>query len=279
MKTPLIATDLDRTLFPNGHHPDDGSMQQLRQMVEANDFPLAFVTGRNIDQILQGIEEYHPPIPHYAIAEVGTRVYLKENTPDGSLSYKEDLDFVEFIREATPSWDIEGFKAALGKIPELRLQEDFNQNDFKLSYYADENDHPREVVHAVREAIAGVCPESDLVYSFDEVSRTGLLDVLPKRANKMEGIEFLCRKLGLRKEDVIYCGDSGNDLIPLTHGYRSILVRNAIEEVRQDVKERATEMGTLGSIYFATGNDSLNGYYASGIIEGLAHFEVAQIPS
>jgi HAD superfamily hydrolase (TIGR01484 family) len=264
---PILATDLDRTLFPNGKQPADDSMPLLKQALEHSGMQLIYVTGRNQNQIREGVEQYDPPQPGYAVAEVGTKVYRCDRG-----EFIEETGYVQRVRELTPGWSTAAFRSALEDCPQVRLQEAFNQNEFKASYYVDDPAQGRDAVAAVRGIIEPLCANVNIVYSVDETIGIGLLDILPQRANKMEGLEFLREQLGVEKEEIIYAGDSGNDLIPLTFGYRSILVANATEEVRREVEEVANERGTLDRIYFAQGTDGLNGNYHSGVLEGLRHF-------
>ena len=115
-----------------------------------------------------------------------------------------------------------------------------------------------------------------ILYSIDETRDIGLLDILPKYSTKITALEYLRKKLGLEKEEIIYCGDSGNDILPLTFGYRSILVRNSIDEVKNTVKRSLEQKGISDRLYIAKGCQRLNGYYVSGIIEGLINFGIIQ---
>lgn len=260
----LIATDLDRTLFPNGNQEYDGSMERFREIISSEDVELAFVTGRHLALIREGMEEFNTPSPAYIIAEVGTRIYDKD--------YKEDTDWISYIEENTQNWALDTFKEALSGIEGLRLQEEDKQNRFKLSYYVDDLENLQ--LASVRESIQKVCEHANIIYSIDEAHGVGLIDILPQCVDKENALEFLRKKLSLSKEQVIYCGDSGNDLQPLTAGYKAILVRNAIDEVRDEVNRVATEKQITGNIYIAKGSDGFNGYYVSGIIEGLIHFGI-----
>jgi len=265
----FIATDLDRTLFPNGKQPYDKSMSDFSEIIEKNNMKLIYVTGRNLSQILEGIKEYNPPMPEYAIGEVGTKIYSCEND-----SFSEVSEYIKFIGNNTRNWDIKKFKENLKKYKEIRLQEEHNQNEFKLSYYVNKETEKEKLLIKIKKALTDICSDINIIYSFDETTGRGLLDVLPLRANKMEGLEFLRRKLNVGMDDIIYCGDSGNDLIPLTFGYKAILVKNAIVEVREEVEKITKEKGTRDRVYICRGNKRYNGYYVSGIIEGLNSFGI-----
>ncbi len=265
-----LATDLDRTLFPNGKQPDDGMMPVFRRFIEERRIPLIFVTGRHLRQIEDGIRQYGAPVPDYAIAEVGTRLYHRRK---GEL--EEDDVFIQYIADHTRNWDVTAFRQALDSLP-LRLQAEEHQNRFKLSYYLDDLSRAEAVRREAAECLDALTPDANLIWSVDETENLGLLDVLPRRANKMEAVEYLRRRLDLPREEIIYCGDSGNDLHPLTHGYRAVLVANAIDEVRTEVERAAREKGFLDRTYFAAGDAEagLNGNYVSGVLEGLRHFEL-----
>ncbi len=261
----IIATDLDRTLIPNGKQEYDNSMPQFSDLVKKNNITLFYVTGRNIQEIKDGIQEFDMPLPQAAIAEVGTRIYNYDS------EFTEDTDWLDLIEQSTTNWDTKAFEEAVLEVPGARLQEEFRQNKFKRSFFVDNVQDGDAIVAEVKEKIATICEDAVIVWSVDETKQLGLLDILPKKATKVEAVEYLRKKFNAEMEDVIYCGDSGNDLLPLTFGYKAIVVKNAIDDVKQAALSQAANKD---NIYIAKGTDSLNGYYVSGIIEGLAHFNI-----
>ena len=266
---PVIATDLDRTLLPNGNQEYDGSMNIFSDIVEEKGLALIYVTGRNLEEINDAVEEYKIPPADYLVAEVGTRVYSRANE-----GYEEDSSWIETMNSATQDWDVGLFRERLESVEGIHPQEDFRQNRFKLSYYLDNPKDSGKTVREVSEVIKALCSDAEIIYSIDETKNLGLLDVLTRHATKINALEYVRKKLGVGREDIIYCGDSGNDILPLTFGYKSILVRNAIDEVKKAVKERCMTKGIAEKLYIAQGTGKLNGYYVSGIIEGLVHFGV-----
>ncbi len=134
----LLATDLDRTLLPNGSQEYDGSMEKFAGLRDR--FVLVFVTGRNLSLIKQAMEEFSIPSPDYAIAEVGTSIFGKD--------FRKDEAWQRIVGLKTAGWDMQGFKDALERTVGLRLQEDDRQNDFKLSYYVD---NPSDSVHVIKD--------------------------------------------------------------------------------------------------------------------------------
>ena len=111
-----------------------------------------------------------------------------------------------------------------------------------------------------------------IVYSFDSQDGKGLLDFLPASATKQTALEYVAEVHDTPKEDVVFCGDSGNDIFPLTAGFRGVLVRNADDQLVENVKE-AMERDPSLQAYFAKGNFmGLSGYYTSGVLEGADHY-------
>jgi hypothetical protein len=265
----VIATDLDRTLLPNGNQKYDGSMPILNKIMKNEKLKIIYVTGRNLKLVEDAIRKFKAPLPNFIVGEVGTKIYFRKNN-----NFIEDKKWAKLIKSATKNWNTYKFKEELSLIKGLRLQEKDKQDKFKLSYYIDILKKSEPIIKEVTKIIKTICEDAIIVYSVDETINIGLLDIIPKRATKLAGLEYLRKKLELKKEEIIYCGDSGNDVLPLTFGYKAILVRNSIKEIKDVVKEIATQKEIIDSIYIARGYKKLNGYYVSGIIEGLIKFNI-----
>ncbi len=266
----LFATDLDRTLLPVGSQPYDGSMSILNKILKENKMIVVFVSGRHLSLIKDAIKTYNTPSPDYIIGDVGTTLWVRV-----SEEFVRDMSWDSYIKKNTKNWNVKLFKEKIKERNGLRLQEKSKQNIFKLSYYIDDIKNSEKIIKDFKNIISNLCgcEDATVVYSIDETLNQGLLDVLPKAATKQGAIEFLREKLDIKKNEIIYCGDSGNDILPLTQGYFSIMVRNTIPEVRNEVFNIAKEKGILNKIYIAEGYGGLNGYYVSGIIEGMIKFK------
>ena len=60
----------------------------------------------------------------------------------------------------------------------------------------------------------------------------------------------------------------------MTAGFSGVLVRNADDQLVENVKKAMAEKPDL-KVYFAKGGfKGLNGYYTSGVIEGAYHYGV-----
>jgi sucrose-6-phosphatase len=263
----FIVTDLDGTLIPNGNSEDDGSLGSFFERVDQADAKLIYATGRNLEQMRTVAEEFSLRIPDYFIGEVGTRIYKKNDE-----HLVEDKSWTDYLRLSSANWS----RKTIEKIflsEKIRLQEDYNQNDFKVSFYFHLTEKPDEFISAGEEILRAEGIEAAVIWSIDPKAETGLIDVLPEKATKGEAVEFLRIKYGLQKKDIFYSGDSGNDMTALTMGYNAIVVKNAHDVVKKEVESVNQKKGHV-NYYIAKGNETLNGNYSSGIIEGLEHFGV-----
>lgn len=267
--TILLATDLDRTLLPNGDAPESAEARpRFRRFASLPEVILVYVTGRHRQLVEQAIAEYDLPVPDFVIGDVGTSLYALR---DGE--WLLDREWQLALR---PDWAGRGhadLASVLAGIPELSLQEAGKQNEYKLSYYAPPLADPSSLLARVDAALAGTGARYNLIWSIDETVGTGLLDVLPASASKLHALEFLRRRLEVAPERTVFAGDSGNDMEVLVSGVPAVLVANAQESVREAAVAGAVNSGHGSTLYLARGGlGGMNGNYGAGILEGVAHF-------
>jgi len=71
----ILATDLDRTLLPNGSWPaDPGAIDLFNDLTERHGVVVVYVTGRNLALSEDAIREYGIRHPHVLIGDVGTSI-------------------------------------------------------------------------------------------------------------------------------------------------------------------------------------------------------------
>jgi sucrose-6F-phosphate phosphohydrolase len=264
----ILATDLDRTLLPNGSWPPDpGAIDLFNELTQSHDVLVVYVTGRNLDLTEKAINEFGIRYPDILIGDVGTSIRKYEQN-----HWKSHEGWSAHVKRTSPRWDADAVDSAVVGIDGLTRQESEHCSAFKQSYYVD-HDRREAVLKAVDERVKGRFDEV-IVYSFDSQSGKGLLDFLPQSATKQTALEFIADELGVNKADVVFCGDSGNDVFPLTAGFSGVLVRNADEQLVASVRQAADARPGL-RLYFAKGGfKGLNGYYTSGVIEGAYHYGV-----
>lgn len=266
----ILATDLDRTLLPNGQDEYDNSLPVLFSKLEdIKNLNLIYVSGQNLDLLNKSIKKYNLDRPDYFIGEVGTVLYKKQNS-----HMQPHEKWRRNIEKNNPLWDRETIVKKINMQDKLILQEGWKQNEFKISYYLKAQNQSRKVINEINKKLKDLNINARIVWSVDPLQNTGLIDVLPQSATKLTALEFVRKELGESMKDVIYCGDSGNDILPLTFGYNSILVKNAPEEVKKEVLKIAKSKKIKDKIYIARGTGKLNGNYSSGIIEGLIYMKI-----
>lgn len=265
----LICSDLDRTLIPNGYEEESaGARPVFRQLAENANIYLAYVSGRDRQLILDAIEEFYLPMPDYAIGDVGTTLYRVMN---GNWQLSDDWNDEIGKDWRQLSW--EGLAEYFENMDDIRLQEVEKQSQHKLSFYTDKNVDHRQLKKNIRAILMQTGIRANIIWSVDEISANGLLDIIPARANKLHAIEFLMQQEQFSEDRTVFAGDSGNDLDALTSGLQAILVKNAMDEVRKEAVEKLSDKHMLNRLYLPEGNFlGLNGNYAAGVIEGLFHF-------
>jgi hydroxymethylpyrimidine pyrophosphatase-like HAD family hydrolase len=125
----------------------------------------------------------------------------------------------------------------------------------------------------MQERLAPTGARASLVWSIDEAAAVGLLDVLPECATKYHAVVFLMGLTGHSESSTLFAGDSGNDLEVLESPIPSVLVANGHPAVRTEARQRSADNGNAARLYEAVGGwGGMNGNYAAGILEGVAHF-------
>jgi len=261
----ILATDLDRTLLPNGTWPaDPGAIDLFNELTVRHEVLVVYVTGRNLALSEEAITQYGIRHPHVLIGDVGTSI--RKYAPGG---WEADRGWDAHVKQTSPKWDAEAVREAVSGVDGLVEQERVHCGPFKQSYYAD-HDNREAILKAVDERVKGKYDEV-IIYSYDSQSGNGLLDFLPQSATKQTALEYIAREYDAGRDDVVFCGDSGNDIQPLTAGFCGVMVRNADDQLVANVKAALQENPDL-RIYHAQGIDHLSGYYTSGVIEGAYHY-------
>jgi hypothetical protein len=264
----ILATDLDRTLLPNGSWKGDSDAVNLfNDLTEKQGVLVVYVTGRNLALTENAIKEFGVRYPDVLCGDVGTSIRKYENG-----EWKFHDGWIAHVKRASPRWDAAAIRDAVARVDGLREQESEHLNQFKQSYYVKHNKNIA-VLKKVDELVKAKFDEV-IVYSFDSQDGKGLLDFLPASATKQTALEYVAEEFGAAKEDVVFCGGSGNDIFPLTAGFRGVLVRNADNQLVKNVKNAMDENPGL-KVYFAKGDfKGLKGYYTSGVIEGAYHYGI-----
>jgi sucrose-6F-phosphate phosphohydrolase len=265
----LLCSDLDRTLIPNGYQEESADVRAVfRRLAEHANIYLAYVSGRDRKLILDAIEEFYLPVPDYAIGDVGTTLY---RVLDGKWQLSDDWS--DEIGKDWKGLNREELEEYFLDMEEIRPQEPEKQKLYKLSFYTNQNIDHQRLINDIRFILTQRQIRANIIWSVDQTGINGLLDIIPARANKLHAIQFLMQQEQFAEDRTVFAGDSGNDLDVLTSGLQAILVKNAMNEVRQEAVETLSGKNLLHRLYFPKGNFwGMNGNYAAGVMEGLVHF-------
>ena len=264
----ILATDLDRTLLPNGHwESDSGAIELFNRITKEQEVLVVYVTGRNLTLTENAIRQYGVRYPDVLCGDVGTTI---RKYRDGEWSFDEG--WATHVKRSSPRWNASAIREEVAHIDGLREQESEHLNQFKQSYYVN-HERNAEILQQVEERVKGRFDEV-IVYSFDSQDGKGLLDFLPDSATKQTALEYVAEEFDTPKREVVFCGDSGNDIFPLTAGFSGVLVRNADEQLVANVKQAMQDNPELRAYFAKGGFKGLNGYYTSGVIEGAFHYGI-----
>lgn len=267
----LICTDLDRTLLPNGPQAESpGARRHFATLAARPEVTLIYVSGRHRSLIEAAMAHYRLPSPDFVIGDVGTTIYRVGPTRE----WRRQADWEREIAQDWAGHGHDELLRMLAGLPALRLQERSKQNRLKLSFYVPLAQDREELTERIRERLTDAGVAASLIWSVDDPAGIGLLDVLPARASKHHAIEALMAEQGFVLEQTVFSGDSGNDLEVLTSEVPAVLVANSRPEVRELARRIAEQSGHGDALYTARGGfRGMNGHYAAGILEGIAHYQ------
>ncbi|HXT44060.1 MAG TPA: trehalose-6-phosphate synthase [Pseudonocardiaceae bacterium] len=199
----ILAADLDGTLL-GGDVTDRWRLHAA--LARYPEVTVVFATGRGLSAVREALRDRLLPRPRWIIADIGATVL------DGS-----DLSPVEPLQtQLRTGWPgTERVRAALGRFPALKYQDDVDQ-DGRCSFYLPRDQLTTDITDAV--AALGC----RWIYSADRY-----FDVLPPGASKGSALLNLARQQGWSMDAILVAGDSLNDLSLFTLGARGVIVGNA----------------------------------------------------
>lgn len=259
----LLATDMDGTVIPLEESPRrQAEVAEFRAAMEdRDDVILAYVTGRDLEMALAGIQRFRLPVPDLLACDVGTGVYRREGE-----RFVPDPVYRDRMREAMGGMTASGIQEVLQGAPGLRLQEGGGGGEYKVSYDLERAAPGSTDLRTVRERLEEAGARVSLVLSRDPYRGVDLLDVLPAGVAKDTAVRFLHDETGVAEERLVYAGDSGNDRAAMLSGYRVVVVGNAPDDLKAELREEAEERGVTRRLYYAREP------YAAGVLEGLRHW-------
>lgn len=259
MKTKhLFASDIDGTLVPHGEDNQSDLRLIFSEKMSSPEslHDLCLVTGRSFELVVDAISRFSLPNPKFIISGVGTEIH---EFVDGSYLVLEGYqnELLDSIKLAS----LQELQKKINHINGLVKQEQQNQSNVKLSYdgvlVEEEN-----IKNELKTALGDYLNRVQIVISRDHNRQCLLVDLLPSKAGKLNALRFLSNSRNYNSENIIYAGDSGNDLDVFLSEIKSIVVANTDDVTKNNIKGAKAE----GGCYFSEGE------VMSGVLEGLKFF-------
>lgn len=277
----LLCTDLDGTLLPNGEAAEaPGVRAVLARLVERVPLRLAYVTGRDPQRVRDAIARWDLPPPDHVVADVGTSIF--DAGTDGV--WHENASWRRRNMACWGGRDGVTLRELLDGMDALMPQEPDRQRPFKLSWYLP-GDASRELVdRAVMDRLSRAGVRAKRIFSLDPGSGRGLLDLVPEGTGKLGAVRHLRDSLGRGDEEIVFGGDSGNDLDVLVSEVPAVLVANGDAATREAARDGAMRAGNAARLHIAEAHPEalrplgLDGNYAGGLLDGLLHFHPHLLP-
>jgi len=266
--SPILATDLDGTFIPGDHLlPDDPqlrALEVLRKRIASERLEVVFVTGRHLDSVIEVMQRKHLPQPQWIIGDVGTSIFHREG-PGCDQPYRPLQSYVNHLDQIVGSFSIAQLTTQFSSDAELILQEPEKQGRHKLSFYCKARTIAREV-RAIEHQLQKMGAPYRVVSSVDPFNGDGLIDLLPLGTDKASALWWWAGFRNHAAGEIVFAGDSGNDLAALTAGFRAIVVGNADRTLADQVAAEHQRLGHPERAYLASGQAT------AGVLEGCRHF-------
>ena len=260
--TRLLCTDLDRTLLPNGAALEPpGARRALGAHLAQHDVRLAYVTGRDIGRVHDAIERWALPVPDFVAADAGTTIVRV----DGG-AWSGDEAWAMLQRDHWGGRDGAAVHACLDGVDGLLAQPGDRQHRFKRSYTVLRDTQRARLRDAIEQRTRRQGLAVSMLFSHDPLSDETLLDLVSPLATKRGAVAHIARALSFEEHEVLFAGDSGNDLDALVSDFPAVLVGNADAETRRLVLQSLEAGARADRLHQAKAP------YAAGIVEGLEHF-------
>ncbi|MCK5051983.1 MAG: HAD family phosphatase [Candidatus Cloacimonetes bacterium] len=244
-----VFTDLDRTLLKNNGTFSEINLKAMKELAE-NSIKLIIATGRNIlsaKKVLTDINYFDylvfssgAGIIKWQTKEIIYENYInKENTTRAiNVLLKNDVDFM--VHDVIPEnhrfyyWihhSLPDFKRRIKIYEEFAKPLELDHSPSKatqlLAVLKQNEDEKFERIKSELEFVKVIRATSPLD------RRSIWLEIFPQNISKGHSAEWLCKELGIEKNEIVGIGNDFNDIDLLEMTHKSYVVANAPDELKQ----------------------------------------------
>lgn len=248
----LFVFDLDGTLIDESYELKIEEIEALNKLSELG-HKIAFASGRPLTGILKFATKLNNPENFYLLCSNGAEIYHKNKLLFskylGSAAFSEVFDYfgsnLDFTITAYANekilyknnYDIVKLEERSNSMPSLLVKQANIENVTKIMIRTEKTN-----------AFDIVVPEQ--FYEEFEVAHTNSrwIEFTDKSVSKGTAIEFIVKRLRIRKDDVFVFGDSNNDT-PAMKKYIGIAMSNAGEETKAAAKYITKSVYEHGVVY------------------------------
>ena len=264
MNARVLASDLDGTLIPLADDPQTcEDLGVLSELLRQHAVPIIFLTGRGPTSVQNAIEEHGLPMPDWIVCDVGTSIYQT----DGAGGFIAVDQYASHLNDIVTPAQIASFQEQFSAVDGLELQPEPHQAPFKLSYYADHS-RVESLAAQIRHAVDLSGIPCSVVHSTDTITGRGYVDILPRNVSKASALYWWAHFANQDLDQVLFAGDSGNDLPVFMAGHPAIVVANAEPAIARLAYDAHDQAGWKQRLFFATKRAT------SGVLEGCRWFEL-----
>lgn len=235
MKIKLIASDIDNTLIISGKKNPDTLKNKFQALLEKNQLLLAYFSGRPLQEIHCSSMYEQLPTPNFICSDLGTYLYKISEKKPILVSEWEHYKNEMLLKE---KWaDI--YNLLINhKISSLEKQDAIYQTPTKLSYFS-KRGMVEENITLIK-SIIGNKPY-DIIITDTKDHNIVYFDIMPNFINKGTALRFLCDLIKINNSEMIFCGDSENDLTAFSFANQIILSPLTKKEIHEKLNYQAKD--------------------------------------
>lgn len=238
MRIKIISTDFDGTLLNKNKKLTEKTRDGLRKL-KSQGYIIIGVTERILETIKKDLEV---ELFDYIIFNSGVNIYIpKTNTVEsnGYIEKETGTKIIEVLKENKDNIAFATYNKYYNfpnypsntKEKFIKKIETINEIEESISKITI-NIETQEKLNNYREKLEEI-KNINYYTAQDSFSKNQKLIILPKNINKKEALENLAKKLNVKMNEIIYFGDSLNDLELIESKCITVAMGNALNIIKQ----------------------------------------------